>query len=224
MSKAILTPAEWETTLSDWYNTMKNTSDHWNTIFTSKDARDLGWFERDLSPTLRLIEQACLAPNSKIFLPGAGTSQLVDELLAQQHRLVLNDISDKALAIQQQRLGTVNCEYLHHNIAQELTANFAIDMWIDRAVLHFLLTEQEITGYFDNLKSVVKPLGYVLLAQFSKGGSTRCANLDIHQYDLKEMQQRLGNEFNLIASKDYAFINPYQQEKPYIYGLFQRQG
>ncbi len=52
-----------------------------------------------------------------------------------------------------------------------------IVLWIDRAVLHFLLGEQDIQQYFNTLQGAVRPGGYILLAQFSTKAVDRCAGL-----------------------------------------------
>lgn len=202
---------------------MKSDNNHWNAIFSSKEVQELGWYEDDFSQTIKFVEQVNLTSNSRVFLPGAGTSLLVDELVAREYQLILNDISDNALAKLSERISSPRCQYLHHNIATSFKQQFKIDMWIDRAVLHFLLSEEDITGYFKNLKASVKPEGYVLLAQFSEKGATKCAGLNIHQYSIEEMQSRLGAEFQLLASEEYTFVNQFNQPKPYVYGLFKRK-
>ena len=207
---------------------MSGLNQHWNQIFDNKQDEQLGWFEGDISQTLKFIDQMSLPAASRIFIPGAGTSQLVDKLYGNGHQLLLNDVSDSALAQLKQRLTQDhdrenNTEYLVQDISQPLTiATDSVDAWIDRAVLHFLLSDEAIQGYFDNLKRAVKKGGYVLLAEFSRQGARKCAGLDIHQYDLEEMQQRLGDGFQLIAAEEFEFINPFSDSRPYIYGLFIR--
>ena len=60
---------------------MRSNSDHWNRIYRETDEHRLGWYEDDPSPTLDLLEQVSGWRDSTIFLPGAGTSQLVEVLL-----------------------------------------------------------------------------------------------------------------------------------------------
>ena len=203
---------------------------HWDYIFSAKEDAELGWSEDDCSKTLSFLKHTAISANSTLFLAGAGTSKLVDELIKTDANLIVNDISAKALETLSQRLNTTQCQYLHYdlglpfnnNVNKSIDENFAVDVWIDRAVLHFLLTEEQINNYFDNLKSTVKCGGYVLLAEFSNTGATHCAGLAVHQYSVDEMQTRLGDKFELIDSKEYIFVNPFQQERPYIYALFQR--
>jgi EEF1A lysine methyltransferase 2 len=199
--------------------------EHWNRAFAGKADSDLGWYEGDVRQTLTLLD---LIPSSEIttaFLPGAGTSLLVDELLARGLRLVLNDISDEALARLKHRIGKDGDRvvWLHHDISKPLPVNIPqIDLWVDRAVLHFLLDEADITGYFRNLLAILKPGGHVLLAEFSEAGATRCAGLDVHRYSVAEMAQRLGLEFSLVKAEDYIFTNPAGAPRPYVYALFRR--
>jgi hypothetical protein len=97
------------------------------------------------------------------------------------------------------------------------------EVWIDRAVLHFLLSEPEIGGYFSNLRAVLKPGGYVLLAEFSESGAPRCAGLEVHRYSVNEMARRLGEEFSLVKAEDFVFVSPAGAPRPYVYALFRRQ-
>ena len=205
-------------------NSNEDKQKHWDDIFSAKQDTELGWFEDDCSQTLSFIKHTAISANSTLFLAGAGTSKLVDELIKTDANLIVNDISAKALETLSQRLNTTQCQYLHHDLGQifdesfdKISDNsFSVDVWIDRAVLHFLLTEEQINHYFDNLKSTVKCGGYVLLAEFSSAG------LAVHQYSLDEMKTRLGDKFELIDHKEYIFVNPLQQKRPYIYALFQR--
>jgi hypothetical protein len=91
-------------------------------------------------------------------------------------------------------------------------------------VLHFLLSENEIQGYFANLYAAVRPGGHVLLAEFSTVGAIKCAGLELHRYSLEEMSIRLGKDFALIASEEHTYTNPSGQPRPYIYGLFRKNG
>jgi len=69
------------------------------------------------------------------------------------------------------------------------------DIWIDRAVLHFLLTEVDIQGYFDNLKVNLCNGGYALFAEFSLSGPEKCAGLSLNRYSMAELAERLGPGF-----------------------------
>jgi|TARA_B110000116_G_scaffold258086_1_gene258876 hypothetical protein len=54
-----------------------------------------------------------------------------------------------------------------------------IDLWNDRAVLHFFLEKEKVTAYFNLLKMVLKPIGFVIIAVYAKKMGTISA-LDYH--------------------------------------------
>jgi EEF1A lysine methyltransferase 2 len=198
---------------------------HWNEIFAAKDDPQLGWYEVDVAQTLRFLDLVPADGRATIFLPGAGTSLLVDELLARGTRLVLNDISDEALRKLEQRIGkpTPAPVWLNHDIAQPLPPGVpACNIWVDRAVLHFLLEEPAIDGYFRNLRSILRAGGHVLLAEFAVSGAAKCAGLEVHRYSVAEMAERLGPGFVLVQAEDFTFVNPAGAPRPYIYALFRR--
>ena len=109
------------------------------------------------------------------------------------------------------------------DIASEIDINMPmVDIWIDRAVLHFLTDDKDIKGYFKNLKSKLKDGGYVLFAEFSKVGATSCAGLLVKQYSLEEFKYELGLSFELISSFEHLYINPNGDKRPYIYALYKK--
>ena len=62
---------------------------HWNTIFSTKADSELGWYECDAAQTLKFLDLIPESHTATIFLPGAGTSVLVDELVSRGSRLIL---------------------------------------------------------------------------------------------------------------------------------------
>ncbi|MBI5550859.1 MAG: class I SAM-dependent methyltransferase [Desulfobacterales bacterium] len=204
---------------------MKTLKDHWNNIFSNKSDTELGWYEKDISQTLRFLNEIPLPESVVVFLPGAGTSVLVDALLDKGHSLILNDISDEALNRLRARIGeSQRLTWLYHDISKPLPADGPqADIWIDRAVLHFLLDEADIQGYFVNLRTTVKPGGWVLLAEFSPISAPKCAGLPLHRYSVDEMTLRLGPEFVLVKNEDYTYITPFGEPRPYIYALYKRR-
>lgn len=143
------------------------------------------------------------------------------------YKLILNDISEVALRNVSGRIGQYEkVSLLHHDMSQPLPDALVstVDIWVDRAVLHFLLKEEDIQGYFANLRAAVQRGGHVLLAEFSSSGAQKCAGLELHRYSIAEMSMRLGDDFTLLASEEHTYINPSGQPRPYIYGLFRKNG
>lgn len=203
---------------------MASPNEHWNAIFSAKTDPELGWYEKDASQTLKYLEKIPHKESATVFLPGAGTSVLVEELLAKGYRIILNDISDSALQKLKERVGDNDrLTWLHHDISKPLPDGLPlVDIWIDRAVLHFLLNEEDIKGYFVNLHSSLRNGGYALLAEFSSEGAPKCAGLQLHRYSIDELNMRVGPNFQLVEHEDYVFINPYGDARPYIYSLYRK--
>lgn len=202
---------------------MSEKRNHWNAIFARGLESQSGWYEKQATQTFRLLGHIPDQQNPLIFLPGAGTSGLVEELLATGAELVVNDISSEALARIRERLGdqAKNILWLCQDISQPLGSQVPdVDIWFDRAVLHFLTDAAEINGYFENLRLTLKVGGYAAFAEFSKTGARKCSGLDVHRYSVREYTARLGSSFELIASFEHTYRTPDGEPRPYVYALF----
>jgi SAM-dependent methyltransferase len=211
---------------------MKNNTDyskHWEGVYQTKEDEQLGWFEDFPETTLQLIEKCNLNPDATILNVGAGTTRLIDALLDKGFtNIIANDLSTAALQKLKDRI-LKNYDYKLNCIADDLTHPKTllqlqnIDLWIDRAVLHFFLMEEEQKAYFNVIKKIVRKGGYVLIAVFSLEGAEKCSGLTLQRYNAEMLQNHLGLEFKLIEAFDRIYVNPSGSERPYIYTLFQGQ-
>lgn len=198
---------------------------HWNQAYLNSPEDQLGWYETDYSPSLRMIHQCSLEPNDAILLVGTGTSRLPDILLENgQENLIATDISSEALTMVEDRLGN-QLSYRLGDILEESTLENLppIKFWIDRAVLHFFTEEKDQKIYFDQVRMHVVSGGYVLLAEFNLQGADNCSGLPVHRYDAELLSKSLGEDFTLIDSFDWIYTMPSGQPRPYMYALFQRK-
>ena len=203
---------------------MKNLTEHWNKIFSNSKDNQLGWYESDFSQTLKFVEQIDNWRNAKIFVAGAGTSALVEALLNSNAHLILNDLSTEAIEILKLKYEkykhkiTWNCQ----DLSKTLPVNLGnVDIWIDRAVLHFIVNNQDIRRYFENVNKIIKSGGHALFAEFSKTGAKKCAGLDVRRYSLIDFEEYLSS-FQVITSEEYIYTNPNGDPRPYIYALFKK--
>ena len=199
--------------------------DHWNKTYLNSPEDKLGWFETDLSPTLKLLSISNISKDKKILNVGAGSTTLIDELLQLGYsNLIASDISDIALENLSKRIKSQNVEYVIDDLTKpiQLSNLEEVDMWIDRAVLHFFTESKEQDSYFNLLKSKVRKDGFVILAEFSLNGATKCSGLPVHRYSKEMLIEKMGSKFELIDSFEYTYIMPSGAERPYIYTLFKR--
>ena len=98
-----------------------------------------------------------------------------------------------------------------------------VDLWHDRAVLHFFNEAAEQLSYFNLIRKLVKVDGYVIIAAFNLDGAEKCSGLPVFRYDQTMLQNQLGEGFSLLKAFDYTYITPSGNTREYIYTLFQRK-
>lgn len=199
---------------------------HWNTAYKNNEIEKLGWYEIKSEQTLALIKETNLPKNARILNVGIGASTLIDSLLLEGFSAIIaNDLAEESLHTLKNRIGNTKAvKFLVDDLLKPKKINQLknIDLWNDRAVLHFFLKEEEIKAYFKLLKSVLKPNGFVIIAVFAKDGAEKCCGLPLRQYSVNMLQEELGENFKLKNSFKHTFVNPFGGERPYIYTLFQR--
>ena len=205
-----------------------NLKEHWNAAYNAEDEQ-LGWFEANPMQTMELVNACDLQKDATILNAGAGTTTLIDRLIEEGYtNMIANDLSDLALDKLKQRIKkshNYNLTCIKDDLTnpQKINKLQNIDLWIDRAVLHFFLTEAEQNAYFNLIQKTVSKNGYVIIAVFSLEGAQKCCGLDLKRYNLEMLQNNLSTHFKLIKTFNHTFINPFGGERPYIYTLFQRQ-
>ena len=206
-----------------------STKEHWNTVYASNPEKHLGWYEAQPQVSLELIENCSLDKHDPILDIGSGATTLIDHLLLQNYtNLTALDISEVALGKLRTRLGTVNASRVQM-LVDDITAPAPvlalqnIALWHDRALLHFLIDDEEQQTYLSVLKKVLRPGGYVIIAAFAEDGATKCSGLDVKRYDDTSLATLLGEAFELKESINYQYQMPLGGMRPYIYMRFQRK-
>jgi hypothetical protein len=201
---------------------------HWNKAYKNSDKENLGWFENDITESFKLIQKCELSKSSIIFNAGAGESLLIKKL--QKHgysKIIINDISDIAIEKLKSSLDTINgLNFIIDDLTNpfELLKIEEVDLWHDRAVLHFFINLKQIEAYFNLLKQKVKSGGYVIFSEFALNGAKKCCGLEILNYDNNMFQNNLGDDFQLIYTYNYLYTHPSNgNTRKYIYSLFKRK-
>ena len=189
----------------------------------------MGWYEEMPAPSLELLSKCNANKDMTILDVGTGVSTFIDSLIeAGFTNIIATDISEIALSKLKERLGREKATLVKW-IVDDITEPVHMqnlreaDIWHDRAVLHFLVKDDERNAYLSTLKRVVKQGGYVIIAAFSLKGARKCSGLDIRNYDENLLVEFLGEEFKLVEHFDYMYHMPSGEARPYIYTLFQRR-
>lgn len=198
--------------------------DHWDQAYLNSPESQLGWFEQEFESTFRLLDQCELNPTDPCLLVGSGSSRLPDQMLKRGlSPLWVTDISEVAIQEVIQRLGEQLNYRVGNILLQETVSDIPqVQLWFDRAVLHFFTEKEDQEKYFNQLREKVKTGGYVIFAEFNLDGADKCSGLPVFRYNETMYQERLGDEFKLLDSFDYIYLMPSGEERPYTYALFQR--
>ncbi|MFT5222172.1 MAG: SAM-dependent methyltransferase [Glaciecola sp.] len=171
---------------------------HWDHVWSSGDATGRSWFEREAASSMREIT-AVAGKGATVIDVGAGASPLVDALLdAGFARPAVLDISAHALARTRARLGdrADAVDWVVGDVTQvRLPRTF--DVWHDRAVLHFLTTDEAVAAYASSVGHHVAVGGHAILATFSPDGPSACSGLDVRRYDGAGLLAVLGKDWKL---------------------------
>ena len=205
----------------------ENLGEYWCGKYTDVDYKTLGWYEEESTPSIDLIEATKVEKNAVIFNVGAGSTTLIDSLLEKGYtNLIANDISSCALNNIKNRIGEQqeNVEFIVDDLVNPTLLNDMkkVDVWNDRAVLHFFTDEKEQKIYFDLLNQKVNKNGFVILSEFNLDGATMCSGLPVKRYNTEMLQEELGNDYKLLKSFNHDYIMPNGEVRKYIYTLFQR--
>lgn len=196
-----------------------NRKAHWQRIYTEKASSQVGWYQKEPTLSLELIDRARVTKEASIIDVGGGASTLVDRLYESGfRRLAVLDISPEALVQAKRRLGETAqlIEWFEDDVTN-FVAPHRFDVWHDRAVLHFLVDSMDRDKYAQVLKRTVVPGGQVIIAAFAVGGPTKCSGLDIVQYDPERISRVLGPEFDLLEETGELHVTPANKQQKFAY-------
>ena len=88
--------------------------------------------------------------------------------------------------------------------AGELAELGPVDLWHDRAVLHFFQDSCSQDAYFQLMHKLVKPGGYVIIAAFNLNGASSCSGLPVYRYNAQMLQEKTGDAFQLLDAFDHT--------------------
>ena len=140
--------------------------------------------------------------------------------------IYINDISESAIDKLKSSINNIDgLSFVVDDLTnpKDLLNLEMVDLWHDRAVLHFFVQQSKQDAYFDLLKRKVKNGGYVIFSEFAIDGAKKCCGLDILNYSEEMFRERLGDDFELLESFNYLYNHPSNgNTRKYIYTLFKR--
>jgi 2-polyprenyl-3-methyl-5-hydroxy-6-metoxy-1,4-benzoquinol methylase len=198
---------------------MVDRQQHWETVYSSKAADQVSWFQTHAASSLRLIA-GCADKDAHILDVGGGASVLVDNLLDAGYRnLTVLDLAEAALATSRARLGAraQSVQWIAADITRAELPAAHYDVWHDRAVFHFLTDPADRARYVAQVLKSVKPGGHVIVAAFGPGGPLQCSGLDVVCYAPDALHAEFGAPFRLLGHETEIHQTPAGKEQEFVY-------
>jgi SAM-dependent methyltransferase len=212
-------------TVVDGDMTALERQNHWQNVYQTKGERDVSWFQEMPTISLDLIRATGVVPDASIVDIGGGASRLVDALIAEGFQsLSVLDVSEKALATSQERLGpkAATVAWIAADIT-EWQPRQRYDLWHDRAAFHFLTAPGDRAAYAARVRTSVGPGGHVIIGTFAPDGPERCSGLPVIRHDAGSIGEVFGPSFKLIESRRHDHLTPGGTIQRFQFSRFQRQ-
>jgi SAM-dependent methyltransferase len=197
---------------------------HWERVYREQDDTQDSWFQRLPAESLRLIEAAGLGQEARILDVGGGKATLVDALLEQGYEHVgVLDVSETAIESVRERLGpkAARVEWYLADMTEFISPH-PWDLWHDRAVFHFLTSEEDQLAYRDALLGALEKGGQAVIGTFGLKGPPRCSGLDVCRYDAAALHDRLGGELELLEHVLVDHTTPGGAVQQFLFCRFRR--
>lgn len=203
---------------------MVDTREHWETVYRTKRADEVSWFQRDPAVSLQLIRRAAAASDTRIIDVGGGASTLVGHLLESGYAgVTVMDLSHTALQTARTRVGmrASGARWIQADVLMAPLRDAQFDLWHDRAVFHFLVDPDQRATYRAEMRRVLKPDGHLVIATFAEDGPTRCSGLPVARYSAGDLVTELGGG-SLVESVREQHVTPSGTRQSFVYCLCRR--
>ena len=199
---------------------------HWQNVYRTKRADSVSWYRPHLEMSLDLLTGAGMSANSRVIDIGGGASTLVDDLLDRgvRHVSVL-DVSAEALASAQERLAE-RADFVTWYAGDLLDVALPpseFDFWHDRAVLHFLTREADVSRYAQIAATAVAIGGHAVIAGFAPDGPERCSGLPVVRRSPEDIAAIFSPAFALVQTRAERHRTPAGAEQSFAYALMRRR-
>ena len=202
-----------------------NRNEDWNTVYATKSADSVSWYQAEPEPSLRVLERFEVRPSAALIDVGGGASNLVDALLhCGWSDLTVLDIAAPALEVAKARLGADAAKAAWE--VADITAwspPRAYDVWHDRAVFHFLTEPDQRAAYRAALASGLAADGLLIMATFALDGPERCSGLQVQHYDVASLARELGSVVEPVDSWEEQHVTPGGGLQAFNWGVFRRR-
>lgn len=204
---------------------MHETRAHWNEVWEGRDPTDTSWFEADPATSHRLVSDVRPQHDAQIIDVGGGASRLVDRLLDDGwSSITVLDIAPASLAAARARLGD-RAGDVRWETGDVLAYDHGghVDVWHDRAVLHFLTDDDARSAYAKRCAATVRAAGHAVIATFAPDGPQQCSGLPVRRSAADDLAALFEPSFTLVHDQRVVHHTPWDTEQAFTFVTLRRR-
>jgi hypothetical protein len=201
-------------------------AEHWDRVYGQGDTTR-SWFQTQADPSLRMFDSAGISPADSVIDVGGGSSSLAAALLARGYSdITVLDVSAVGMRAAQQRLGKAadHVQWLVGDVRTWIPPR-RYNVWHDRALFHFMTTDQDREAYLQVLERATSPeRAIAIFAIFAPDGPPRCSGLPVARYSAADLAAALGARWQMITQSRELHTTPSGIVQPFTWTAFRRLG
>jgi len=186
---------------------------------------DVSWFQERPTTSVRMLDRCGIRVEESVVDVGGGGARLVDELLHRGHEdLTVLDVSAVALRRAARRLGPQRARRVVWTVSDVLawSPTRLFSVWHDRAAVHFLVDDEQVSGYVARVHAALAPGGALVVATFAPDGPGRCSGLPVRRYHTDRLGELFGSDFDVVGTEREEHHTPWGAVQPFSWVALRR--
>jgi len=197
---------------------------HWDAKYHSSPFEGLSWYQRHPQESLSLIEAAGIARDAPVIDAGGGASMLAETLVQLGYTdVTVVDCSQAALDEARDRMGaSASRIFWEQGDIRTFRSAKKFSLWHDRAVFHFMTSEDDRRRYLASLDACLAADGVAIIGVFALNGPERCSGLSVQRYDAELISSVFAPDFELVSTVDSQHFTPAGSTQEFAWFTFRR--
>ncbi|MDQ6610894.1 MAG: class I SAM-dependent methyltransferase [Gemmatimonadota bacterium] len=199
---------------------------HWENVYESKESDTVSWYQAEPARALQLLREFGSGLDTSIIDVGGGDSTFVDHVVAQAlGRVTVLDISAAALNRAQVRMlqDAELVKWIEADITTVELPPQSYDVWHDRAVFHFLTSDDDRRRYAATATRALRIGGRLIISTFALDGPSRCSGLDVVRYSAEQLSTEMGSAFAISDEFTTVHRTPAGKEQLFTTAVLMRE-
>ncbi len=174
----------------------------WEYIYKNLSFKNLPWYYEDIDFDIKIALSKYIPIPSSILDIGCGPGTQSARLSAIGYKVTAIDIAKGAVSKAKKLYQLLDINFIQKDITDNSIKELgSFDGAIDRGCFHSLLPEQH-NSYVENIHSLLKPKGILILKVFSKDEP---GNWGPRRFEIEELLEHFLPKFKLVSFEKSAF-------------------